>query len=84
MGVKFRRQVPVAQYIVDFLSLEARMVVEIDGEHHGTPTGVKKDRKRDSFLEKEGYEVIHFWAHDVVTNLEECLDYLDKKIRESR
>ena len=55
---KFRRQVPRGPYIVDFICLEARIVVEVDGGHHtGQP---KADARRTRFLEDNGYRVLRF------------------------
>ena len=46
-GVKFRRQVPFGNYIADFLSLEAHLVVELDGCHHYQDNALQQDKRRD-------------------------------------
>ena len=62
-GHRFRRQVPVGPYIVDFACLRARLVVEVDGGQHAGSTG---DRRRDAFLHAAGFHVLRFWNHEVL------------------
>jgi len=62
MGRKFRRQHPVGPYIVDFICLEARLIVELDGGQHADSTS---DAIRSGFLEHCGYRVLRFWNNDV-------------------
>ena len=50
MGVKFRRQVPIGLYIVDFLSMEIKLVIEADGSQHGNKSKNNNDNIRDNFL----------------------------------
>ena len=69
-GVKFRRQVPIGPYIADFLSAEARLIVELDGGQHSVET----DATRTTFLETAGLRVIRFWNHDVLGNIEGVLE----------
>ncbi len=80
LGVKFRRQVPVGPYIVDFLSLEVKLIVEVDGGQHGEELAQVRDRERDHFLRNEGYEVMRFWSRDILGNMEGCLQQLGEKI----
>lgn len=63
-GFKFRRQVWIGPFIVDFVCLEARMVVEADGSQHGDHADY--DLKRDTVLQYEGYRVLRFWNNDVL------------------
>jgi very-short-patch-repair endonuclease len=67
-GVKFRRQQPIGPYIVDFCSLEPKLVLEIDGSHHGER--LVQDHRRTEFLERSGYRVIRFWNTDVLHQIE--------------
>jgi very-short-patch-repair endonuclease len=64
-GIRFRRQQPWGNYIVDFASFEARIVVEVDGSQHATSAS---DRTRDRWLEQQGYRVLRFWNNDVLKN----------------
>jgi very-short-patch-repair endonuclease len=50
LGYRFRRQVPIGRYIVDFASFGARIVIEVDGGQHGMSDGLRSDRERDAFL----------------------------------
>jgi very-short-patch-repair endonuclease len=65
-GFKFRRQATIGRYIVDFLCIEARLIVELDGGQHS----VEIDASRTAFLEGRGYRVIRFWNTDVVETFE--------------
>jgi very-short-patch-repair endonuclease len=65
----FRRQAPIGRYIVDFASLRARIVVEIDGGQHGMHGGIRSDRERDVVLRSQGFRVLRFWNSDVDQNL---------------
>ena len=62
-GYKFRRQQPLGPYIVDFVCLEARLIIEIDGGQHATST---KDTKRTAWLESNNFQVMRFWNHEVM------------------
>lgn len=80
-GLKFRRQQPIGNYIVDFACLERGVVIELDGGQHAAE--VQKDRKRDRWFEVEGFTVLRFWNNEVLTNTdgvlevvsESCLDH---------
>lgn len=67
-GTKFRRQVPMGPYIVDFLSHEFRLIIEVDGGQHAVQSSY--DAARTAFLEREGYHVLRFWNNEVSENLE--------------
>ena len=76
-GMKFRRQVPVGNYIADFLCFERNFIVEVDGGQHGDST---YDAKRDLWLQSEGYKVMRFSNHDVLTNMESVLATLARNL----
>jgi very-short-patch-repair endonuclease len=65
---RFRRQVPLGPYIVDFCSHGAKLVVEVDGSQHQDAAAYDDSRSR--FLEGEGYRVLRFWNNEVLGNLE--------------
>jgi very-short-patch-repair endonuclease len=69
LGFHFRRQAPIGPYIVDFVSLGARVVIEIDGGQHAMPVGVRSDRERDRFLQARDFRVLRYWNSDVDQNL---------------
>ncbi len=75
-GCKFRRQQPIDGYIVDFVCFENRLVIELDGGQHAL--GRAEDKKRDRFLELNGFKVLRFWNNDVFENLEGVLEVIRK------
>lgn len=69
-GAKFRRQQPLGPYIVDFVCLAARLVVEADGGQHA---GCASDAVRDAWLASQGFRVLRFWNNEVLRNAEGVL-----------
>lgn len=65
-GFRFRRQVEIDGYIVDFLCAAKRLIIEVDGGQH-TP---ERDARRTARLENQGFRVIRFWNDDVLENLD--------------
>ena len=57
-GLKFRRQFPIENYVVDFYCCEARLAVELDGRVHAQPGQTKKDHARDAYLTRLGIHVL--------------------------
>jgi very-short-patch-repair endonuclease len=70
--LKFRRQQPIGNYIVDFVCLEKRLIVELDGGQHAE--GKSYDNVRDKWLKKQGFKVLRFWNTDVLTNIEGVIE----------
>ena len=64
---KFRRQVPVGKYIVDFVCLERRLIIELDGSQH---EGSSSDATRDAWLKTQGFRILRFWN----ININQALD----------
>jgi very-short-patch-repair endonuclease len=65
-GFKFRRQVPIGRYIIDFYCHEAKLVVEADGGQHSEATTAARDAVRTEFLKAQGIRVVRFWDHDIL------------------
>ncbi len=65
LGASFRRQHRIGPYIVDFVCLKARLVVEVDGTQHQDSD---YDRRRDDFVRSRGFQVLRFWNEDVWAN----------------
>lgn len=63
-GLKFRRQVPIGRYVVDFLCVEHRLIVELDGPSHDSIERKLHDAARDAELRRRGYRILRF-ANDV-------------------
>jgi len=74
---RFRRQRPIGKYIVDFVCLDAMLIIEVDGGQHAD--AVLADAARTRFLESLGYRVLRFWNNEVIENLEGVLE----RIREA-
>ncbi len=73
-GWKFRRQVTLGPYILDFACLETGLVVELDGgQHLGR---VAYDRARTTWLESNGYRVLRFWNDDVLLRTPDVLEHI--------
>lgn len=68
---KFRRQQTIGPFIVDFVCIERRLVIELDGGQHATAEGY--DAARTRYLESRGYSVLRFWNNDVLANTEGVL-----------
>ncbi len=65
-GMKFRRQMPIKSYVVDFCCESARLIVELDGGQHAERSA--DDARRTAELENFGYVVLRFWNNDVLSN----------------
>ena len=76
MGLKFRRQLPVGSYIVDFACSSARVIVELDGSQHADDAIVSRDSNRTKFLESQGWHVLRFWNHDVLNDLDNVCQHI--------
>lgn len=80
LGFKFRRQVPIANFIVDFVCFEKKLVIEIDGGQH---LNSKNDLERDTKLKAFGFQVLRFWNNEVMQNFDGVLlvieQYLQKQ-----
>jgi very-short-patch-repair endonuclease len=76
---KFRRQHPIGPFIVDFVCIAHRLIIEVDGGQHQDQAAA--DRARDSLLRTKGFRVLRFWNNDVLSNtravletIAQCLD----------
>jgi very-short-patch-repair endonuclease len=74
LGVKFRRQVPFGNYIADFMSLEAHLIVELDGYQHYQENAIQQDKLRDQYFVKEGFTVLRFNNTEVTENMDGVLE----------
>jgi very-short-patch-repair endonuclease len=72
MGYKFRRQAVIEPYIVDFVCLEAQLIIEADGGQHSDQAAY--DAERTARLEDMGYRIMRFWNHEILDTLQCVLD----------
>ncbi|GGK18682.1 endonuclease domain-containing protein [Salinarimonas ramus] len=79
-GYHFRRQVPIGPYVVDFACLKARLLVEIDGAHHGEAPFEARDRARDAHLRREGFRIARYWNGQVLQELPDVMDDLHARL----
>jgi very-short-patch-repair endonuclease len=67
-NLKFRRQQPIGKYIVDFVCLEKRLIIEVDGGQHDEQSSY--DSNRDAWLNSQGYRILRFWNNQIFGELE--------------
>jgi len=72
LGWKFRRQHPIGCYIVDFVCIEKKIIIELDGSQHAE--NQTADSTRSEYLEEKGYQVLRFWNNNVLVRGEAVLN----------
>ncbi len=80
-GWKFKRQVPIYRYVVDFFCADAKLIIELDGGQH---SGAVRDAERTEALEAFGYLVVRFWNHDVTRNIEGVLEEISSMLNQHK
>ena len=73
---------PIGRYVADFASVALRLIIELDGGHHGEQ--VDRDAARTQVIEAFGYRVVRIWNNDVDRNLEGVVDALREEVRIAR
>lgn len=81
-GYKFRRQHVVGPYVVDFVCIEARLVVEADGGQHAADGA--RDARRTRYLENRGYRVLRFWNDEVLRDTRAVLEGIEQALAASQ
>lgn len=81
MGCKFRRQVVIEPYIVDFACLEAKLIIEADGGQHDVQRNY--DAERTLRLDGMGYRVMRFWNHEILNETQSVLAQIRRALIES-
>ena len=74
MGRKFKRQKPLGRYVVDFVCLEEKLIIELDGGQHAE--NVEYDHDRDAWLRSQGYTVLRFWNNQLMSETESVLEQI--------
>lgn len=80
IGFKFKRQVPMGSYIVDFVCFEKRLIIELDGSQHST--NQKYDIERTSWLNMRGFKVLRFWNNDALQQTASVIDVILRALSE--
>jgi len=65
-GYKFRRQVPIGPFIADFACKSRHLIIEVDGDAHGSDHQHIRDSVRTDWLERRGWRVMRFWSHQLL------------------
>lgn len=80
-GMKFLRQRPILNYIVDFYAPEARLVIEVDGGHHFEDETMEYDKTRDADLKGLGLKVLRFNNLEVLQNIEGVAERIEEEVK---
>ncbi len=78
---KFRRQVPIGPYVVDFMCHERNLIIEIDGWTHSTEAEVSNDKRRTAYLGFQGYKVIRFQNIEIKEGMDEVLTLISEALK---
>ena len=76
MVLGFRRQFPIAGYIVDFACPEKKLIVEVDGSQHAEANAVASDEARTKRLERDGWTILRFWNDDVIRDIDNVCQHI--------
>ncbi|MET0365501.1 MAG: DUF559 domain-containing protein [Sphingobium sp.] len=79
-GFKFLRQATIGPFVVDFLCVEAHLVVELDGGQHSEA----RDAERTAFVQARRLSVLRFWNHEVMTNFEGVADTIRRALLQKK
>jgi very-short-patch-repair endonuclease len=83
-GFRFRRQVALFRFVVDFACCEARLIVEVDGATHSTESEVARDARSDEILRANGNSVLRFTNDEVFHNIDGVVETIRPKLNELR
>ncbi len=78
-GNKFRRQHPIGNFIVDFVCIEKKLIVELDGGQHQLRQDY--DSKRTDYLEGKGYKVLRFWDNDALLETDSVMNVINEALK---
>ena len=79
-NLKFKRQFPIGNYVVDFVCEEIKLIIELDGGQHNEPENIEADNLRTEFLESKGFKVIRFWNKDINLNISGVYELLSNEV----
>jgi very-short-patch-repair endonuclease len=81
--MKFRRQLALGKYIVDFVCLEKRVIIELDGGQHNAEGNRQYDRVRDQWLQSQGFRILRYWNNEVFDEWEAIAEAIWKVAQEA-
>ena len=82
MGLSFRRQVPIGNYIVDFACPSHRLAIEVDGASHSFDRAIEYDKARTNYLQEKGWFVIRFTNEEVFHSIDDCCTHILSSLTE--
>lgn len=82
LGIPFKRQHVIGQYIADFVSLPAKLIIELDGGYHQLPQQQVNDEERQIWLESQGFTVLRFTNEEVFGDIDNVLETIEKEIEQ--
>ena len=77
---KFRRQHIIGEYIVDFVCLEKRLIIEVDGSIHNQPEQIEHDKKRTEWLESKGFRIVRYSNRQIVNDILNSAESIRKEL----
>ena len=80
-GFQFRRQYSIGPFFVDFICLEARLIIEVDGAQHADQK--QQDQNRSEFLHSSGYHVLRFWNFEVISDVDSVVERIAEVLRKT-
>ena len=80
-GYRFRRQVPIGNYIADFVCIEARLIIELDGSQHQEQRVY--DEQRTRYLEQRGFKIFRVWDNQAFTETQSVLETISNMLESS-
>ena len=83
LGFAFRRQRPISNFIVDFICLKLKLIIEVDGYCHQLQENEVKDQSRQLVLETLGYTVLRFKDEEVLEHLNQVREIIQKQIEQT-
>lgn len=81
LGRKFKRQHIIGCFIADFVCIETKLIIEIDGGYHSLPDQQTSDKERTAWLESQGFRVIRFTNAEVMQNTTNVLQQIKEKLK---
>ncbi|MFQ7113440.1 endonuclease domain-containing protein [Hallella bergensis] len=80
LGIHFRRQHPIGIFIADFICIDQRLIIEVDGNIHNKPEQQEWDKQRTAFLESQDYRVVRFSNEQVLHDIDKVLAHIKSYI----
>jgi len=82
--IRFRRQHPIGDYIVDFVCLKLNLIIEVDGAYHNEPQQQTEDAIRSEYLREHGFIILRFTNEEVLYDTESVIQTINKQIQQRK